>query len=79
MKHCITIFWFHSLAWWLERKLATTAELACDDEAMRIVREKKLYAGVLLEMASEVHRREGGLAWDGIGIHGNGFLGRRMD
>jgi len=25
------IFWFHPLAWWLERKLAVTAEHACDD------------------------------------------------
>ncbi len=29
------VFWFHPLAWWLERKLAVTAELACDDAGPR--------------------------------------------
>jgi ABC-type amino acid transport substrate-binding protein/beta-lactamase regulating signal transducer with metallopeptidase domain len=73
------LFWFHPLAWWLERKLASTAELACDDEALGVVREKKLYAEVLLEMAAAVRRHGGRLTWEGIGIHGNGFLSRRID
>src|SRR5262249_32384468 len=29
------VFWFHPLAWWLERRVAADAEHACDDEAMR--------------------------------------------
>jgi ABC-type amino acid transport substrate-binding protein len=73
------IFWFHPLAWWLERKLAETAELACDDDAMRVVGKTKLYAEVLLEMAQAVHRRGGRLAWQGIGIHGNGLLSQRIE
>jgi ABC-type amino acid transport substrate-binding protein len=73
------IFWFHPLAWWLERKLAATAELACDDDAMRVVGKTKLYAEVLLEMAQAVHRRGGRLAWQGIGIHGNGLLSQRIE
>jgi ABC-type amino acid transport substrate-binding protein/Zn-dependent protease with chaperone function len=73
------LFWFHPLAWWLERKLAATAELACDDDAVRTVGETKLYAEVLLDIAQAVHRRGGRLAWQGIGVNGNGFLGHRID
>ena len=29
------IFWFHPVSWWLERKLATLAEHACDDEVVK--------------------------------------------
>ena len=29
------VFWFHPLAWWLEKKLASTAEHACDEAAAR--------------------------------------------
>jgi ABC-type amino acid transport substrate-binding protein/Zn-dependent protease with chaperone function len=73
------LFWFHPLAWWLERKLAATAELACDDDAIRTIGETKLYAEVLLDMAQLVHRRGGRLAWQGLGVNGNGFLGQRID
>ncbi len=73
------LFWFHPLAWWLERKLAATAELACDDEAVRVIGETKLYAEALLDMAKAVRRRGGRLAWQGIGVNGDGFLGQRID
>ncbi|HPQ14561.1 MAG TPA: M56 family metallopeptidase [Bryobacteraceae bacterium] len=29
------IFWFHPLAWWLERKLAVLAQDACDEAPLR--------------------------------------------
>jgi beta-lactamase regulating signal transducer with metallopeptidase domain len=29
------LFWFHPLAWWVERQLASLAEQACDDAALR--------------------------------------------
>jgi len=73
------LFWFHPLAWWLERKLAATAELACDDDAVRTIGGTKLYAEALLDMAKAVRRRGGRLAWEGIGVNGNGFLGQRID
>ena len=77
LNHCL--FWFHPLAWWLERKLAAMAELACDDDTIRTIGETKLYAEVLLDMAQAVRRRGGRLAWQGIGVNGNGFLGQRID
>ncbi len=30
----VCVFWFHPLAWWLERELARLAEEACDDVAL---------------------------------------------
>jgi len=72
------IFWFHPLAWWLERKLAATAELACDDAAVRAIGETRRYAEILLDMAEAVRRSGGRFAWQGIGVHG-GLLGQRID
>jgi beta-lactamase regulating signal transducer with metallopeptidase domain len=73
------IFWFHPLAWWLDRKLATTAEAACDDAAVRSVGASRRYAEVLLDIADTVRRRGGRVAWEGLGVGGSGMLGRRID
>ncbi len=73
------IFWFHPLAWWLERKLAATAEHACDDAAVRAIGKAPQYAQVLLDMAIAVRRRGGRLALQGVGIDGSGLLSQRID
>ena len=73
------LYWFHPLAWWLERTLASTAELACDDEAVRTIGGTRYYAEVLLDMARAVNHRGGRLALQGLGVNGNGFLGQRID
>jgi len=73
------LFWFHPLAWWLERKLATTAEHACDDAAVRTTGEVRRYAEVLLDMAEAVRRSGGRLSWQGVGANGIGLLGQRID
>ncbi len=73
------LFWFHPLAWWLERTLAATAEHAADDEAMREVGHRRRYAEVVLDMADAVRARGGRVAWHGIGVDGSGLLGRRID
>ncbi|MCW5979445.1 MAG: M56 family metallopeptidase [Bryobacteraceae bacterium] len=46
------LFWFHPLAWWLERRLAALAEAACDEGAVRITRDPRRYAQLLLAFAS---------------------------
>ena len=71
-------FWFHPLAWWLERKLATLAEHACDDAALAKV-ERRRYAEALLDIAGTVRRHHGRLVWQGIGVDGDGRLGQRID
>jgi beta-lactamase regulating signal transducer with metallopeptidase domain len=72
------IFWFHPLAWWLERTLAVTAEHACDEVAARRV-EPRRYAEVLLDMADAVRLRGHRVSWQAIGVDGSGLLGARID
>jgi hypothetical protein len=73
------IFWFHPLAWWLERTLAVTAEHACDEVAARRVGEPRRYAEVLLDMAEAVRLRGRRVSWQAIGVDGSGLLGARID
>jgi beta-lactamase regulating signal transducer with metallopeptidase domain len=73
------VFWFHPLAWWLERTLAATAEDAADAAAVRAIGNRQRYAEVLLDVAEAVRLRGARVAWQGIGAGGNGRLGRRID
>ena len=73
------IFWFHPLAWWLEKKLATTAEQACDDAGVRAIGKARRYAEVLLDMAEAVRRSGGRFSLQGVGVDGSGLLGQRID
>jgi hypothetical protein len=72
------VFWFHPLAWWLTHSLATMAEHACDDVAVRAVGDARKYAEVLIDMAADAHRSGGRISWQGAGIDGN-LLGQRID
>jgi len=54
------IFWFHPMAWMLERRLALLAEQACDESSVALLGDCQRYAHLLLEMAGVVdgsHRR----------------------
>ena len=73
------IFWFHPLAWWLERTLARHAEHACDETAARAVGQPRRYAEMLVDMAEAVHRRGHRVSWQAIGVDGSGLLGARID
>jgi beta-lactamase regulating signal transducer with metallopeptidase domain len=73
------MFWFHPLAWWLERKLAVTAEHACDEAAARAIAAPGRYAEILVEMAAVVRRNRGRLAWQAVGVNGAGLLDTRID
>jgi tetratricopeptide (TPR) repeat protein len=73
------VFWFHPLAWWLERKLASVAEFACDETASRACRAPAEYAQVLVDIADDVRRNGGRLAWQGIAVSGNGQLKDRIE
>jgi TonB family protein len=59
-----SVFWFHPLAWWLERTLARLAEQACDDAVLREVGRREQYAEVLLDMAAQVKSRRGRVVWE---------------
>jgi beta-lactamase regulating signal transducer with metallopeptidase domain len=73
------VFWFHPLAWWLERTLAASAEEAADEAAVDATGDRRVYAGVLIEIADAVRARGARIAWQGIGAEGTGRLGRRID
>jgi hypothetical protein len=71
------LFWFHPLSWWLERKLSTLAEFACDDVAIMVTGAPERYASILVEFAEAVRRRGARVLWQGPGIE-NG-LKQRID
>jgi beta-lactamase regulating signal transducer with metallopeptidase domain len=73
------LFWFHPLAWWLERKLAVTAEHACDEAAARAIAAPDRYAAILVEIADVVRRNRGRILWRAVGVNGAGLLDRRID
>jgi hypothetical protein len=73
------LFWFHPLAWWLERKIAMTAEHACDEAAALAIGAPDRYAEILVEMADVVRRNRGRLTWQAVGVNGAGLLNSRID
>lgn len=73
------VFWFHPLAWWLERTLAVTAEHACDEAAARQLGQPRRYAEVLLDMAEAVRLHGRRVSWHTLGVDGSGLLGTRID
>jgi len=73
------VFWFHPFAWWLERQLRTTAEEACDDEAVNATGQPKVYAETLLRIADAMRLAGGRVSWHALGAGGSGALGRRID
>jgi tetratricopeptide (TPR) repeat protein len=65
------IFWFHPLAWVLERTLSATAEYACDAAAVKALGTRERYAEILVSMAWQ---RVPGLGFGGVGL-----LEKRVD
>jgi bla regulator protein BlaR1 len=64
------IFWFHPLAWWLERRLSGLAEEACDAAVITKGHDPRDYSAYLLELARAVHGAglRVGMAMPGIGL-----------
>jgi len=53
------LFWFHPLAGWLQKRLRTLAEMACDDHAVLVARDPETYAEALLEVAQHNQPKRG--------------------
>jgi uncharacterized protein (TIGR03435 family) len=66
------MFWFHPLAWWLERRLAALAEEACDTAVIAAGHSPQTYSQYLLDMARTVAVGGGrvrlGMAMPGTGL-----------
>jgi bla regulator protein blaR1 len=67
------IFWFHPVAWWLERELAQLAEDACDAAVLARGHKPREYAEYLLSLARTIadtgtRYRVLGMAATGVGL-----------
>ena len=67
------IFWFHPLAWWLERRLSGLAEESCDAAVLAQGHDPREYSEYLLDLARSVERAGSrieavGMAMPGIGL-----------
>jgi beta-lactamase regulating signal transducer with metallopeptidase domain len=50
------VFWFHPIAWWLERHLSVLAEEACDNVVLLRGCDRRAYSEYLIDMARSVTR-----------------------
>jgi GWxTD domain-containing protein len=71
------VFWFHPLAWWLERHLAELAEDACDTVVLSKGHQATAYCEYLLSMARAVTGAGARLNVVGAAMPG-AFLSRRI-
>jgi len=70
------VFWFHPLAWWLERKLAALAEEACDAAVLAGGHAPQDYARYLIEMARSINEMGARIRWAGAVSFSSGKLPR---
>ncbi len=73
------VFWFHPLAWWLERRLGVLVELACDDSCVATTGDPEQYAQLLIEMACLVEGPLGRLRRHALTMAAGSHLGQRID
>ena len=71
------LFWFHPLAWWLERHTCALAEEACDAAAIAQGHDPRDYSEYLLEFARDVERSGLRIQQWGMAMPG-GFLAPRI-
>ncbi len=71
------VFWFHPLAWWLERRLVALAEEACDAAAIASGHDPHDYSECLIRQARAVRSAGGRIAIRGTAMAG-GNLERRI-
>jgi uncharacterized protein (TIGR03435 family) len=73
------IFWFHPLAWMLERRLALLAEQACDESSVAALGDRTRYAHLLLEMASVVDGSHGRLQYHALTMASRSHIRQRIE
>jgi len=71
------VFWFHPLAWWLERRMAALAEEACDAVVLAHGHDPRDYSRYLIDMARSVATSGARIQVWGMAMPG-GFLERRI-
>jgi beta-lactamase regulating signal transducer with metallopeptidase domain len=73
------VFWFSPLGWWLERHLATLAEQASDDAALRTGADRVFYAKVLLGFYQDLQNAPGRVRWEGVAMASAKQAQRRVE
>jgi Mg-chelatase subunit ChlD len=81
LASCLTIciFWFHPLAWWIDRELARLAEEACDDVAVSETKDKEEYAATLVDIACTAAASGGVLSWQIVSMATDSNVTRRVN
>jgi uncharacterized protein (TIGR03435 family) len=74
-----SLFWFHPLAWMLERKLALLADQACDEACVAMLGDRERYARLLLEMALVVDRSQGRLRRHALTMAAGSHIRQRIE
>jgi beta-lactamase regulating signal transducer with metallopeptidase domain len=72
------LFWFHPLAWFLQKQLAALAEEACDEVVLTRESTPEQYANFLIDFARDVQLGRGRLT-GAIAVTGNSLLKRRIE
>ncbi len=72
-----SLFWFHPLAWWLERHLSALAEESCDNVVLEHGHRPQAYSEYLIDMARSVTRSGARLNVAGMAMPGS-FLPQRV-
>jgi beta-lactamase regulating signal transducer with metallopeptidase domain len=75
----VCMFWFHPLAWWMERELARLAEEACDDVALSEMDDREQYAATLVDIARAAAADGGVLNWRVISMAKQSNVMRRVN
>jgi len=71
------LFWFHPLAWWLERRLSALAEEACDAAVIERGHDPCDYSAYLLDLTSAVAQAGRRINLCGMALPGS-FLAERI-
>jgi beta-lactamase regulating signal transducer with metallopeptidase domain len=72
------VFWFHPLAWWLDWRLRTLAEQACDDASLAHI-ARDTYARTLVEIAAALRGPKHRVAWNALAMAKGAEIRMRID
>jgi beta-lactamase regulating signal transducer with metallopeptidase domain len=72
------VYWFHPVAWWMERHLAALAEEVADEAALAVVGDAKEYAGVIVDFAFAIQGFELG-SMESTAMARSTKVGRRVE
>ncbi len=75
----LCLFWFHPLAWWLERHLASLAEHAADDASILVIGDRQTYAEALLDVAAALPASGARIAFSAVPMARNTHLTARVE